>query len=101
MLRNSLNALLGTQDTSIGRGVSNGGRYSNRAFDDVVGKAGGTLDAAERGKLLNQAIEMAMKDVALIPLFFPVSSWASRKGLRFVPAVNEYTRAMQAHLTDG
>jgi hypothetical protein len=37
-----------------------------------------------------------MAEVALIPLFFPVASWACRKGLTFQPAANEYTRAMQA-----
>ena len=93
---NSLNALLGTQDASMGRGVPNGGRYSNQAFDALIAKAGETLDRSERGRLLNQAIEMSMDDVALIPLFFPVSSWASRTGIDFTPAVDEYTRAMQA-----
>ena len=94
----SLNALLGTQDARIGRGVPNGGRYSNPEFDALVVKASTTLDTAARAALLEQAIELAMADVALIPLFFPVATWGYGHDIVFTPNPNEYTTAMQARL---
>ncbi len=92
----SLNALLGTQDAKIGRGLPNGGRYSNPKFDALVAEASTTLDTAARGALLDQAIELAMAEVALIPLFFPIATWGYQSDMVFAPNPNEYTTAMQA-----
>jgi peptide/nickel transport system substrate-binding protein len=92
----SLNALLGTQDAALGRGVPNGGRYSNARFDALVGQASETLDTAARAALLAQATELAMADVALIPLFYPVVSWGARNSIHFDGHANEYTVAMRA-----
>ena len=92
----SLNALLGTQDAKLGRGVPNGGRYSNPAFDTLVSEAGSTLDTPARARLLDQAIDLAMADIALIPLFFPKVSWGYQNTIQFTPNPNEYTTAMQA-----
>lgn len=92
----SLNALLGTKDAALGRGVPNGGRYSNPRFDALVEEALTTMDTDARGALLAKATEMAMEDVALIPLFYPVSSWACRSDLSYDAPSNEYTVAMRA-----
>lgn len=92
----SLNALLGTKDAALGRGVPNGGLYSNPRFDALVQQAGTTLDRTARGAVLAEATELAMADVALIPLFFPVVSWGARSTIRFDGHANEYTVAMRA-----
>lgn len=92
----SLNALLGAKDETIGRGLPNGGRYSNARFDAIVEEAMGTIDNAQRGKLLAQATDMAMADVALILLLYAVSIWACRSDLRFEAPTKEYTSALRA-----
>jgi hypothetical protein len=85
----SLNALLGTKDAALGRGVPNGGQYSNPRLDSLVEEAMGTIDSNARGALLAEATELAMQDVALIPLFYAVSTWACRNGVQFDPPSNE------------
>jgi peptide/nickel transport system substrate-binding protein len=92
----SLNALLGTKDAALGRGVPNGGQYSNARFDELVERAMSTLDTPQRSAMLAEATELAMEDVALIPLFFAVSTWACRAELRYEASSNEYTGAMRA-----
>jgi oligopeptide transport system substrate-binding protein len=47
----------------------NRGRYSNKAFDDLVAKARATKDQAGRNELYKQAEKVAMGDMALIPLW--------------------------------
>jgi peptide/nickel transport system substrate-binding protein len=92
----SMNALLGTKDAALGRGVPNGGQYSNARLDTLIEEAMGTIDDNARGALLAEATELAMQDVALIPLFYAVSTWACRNSLQFDPPSNEYTTAMRA-----
>jgi peptide/nickel transport system substrate-binding protein len=92
----SLHALLGTQDAALGRGVPNGGRYSNPRLDASVQQALVTLDPAERATVLAEATDIAMADVALLPLFYPMVSWGARSTIRFEGGANEYTVAMRA-----
>jgi peptide/nickel transport system substrate-binding protein len=92
----SMNALLGTKDAALGRGVPNGGQYSNARLDTLIEEAMGTIDDNARGALLAEATELAMQDVALIPLLYAVSTWACRNTLQFDPPSNEYTTAMRA-----
>ena len=48
----------------------NRGRYSNKEFDDLLKKAQGTPDEAERNKLYQQAEKIAIgDDLALIPMW--------------------------------
>ena len=53
-----------------------------------------TVDDTKRQALLAEATEMAINDVAIIPSHFQVNTWATRKGLKYIPRTDEYTTAM-------
>lgn len=89
-------AILGTQDAQLGRGVPNGGRYSNADFDEKVATALGTIDDDERARLLKEATDIAMNDVALIPLYYPMVSWATKKDITYAGSADQFTTAMDA-----
>jgi peptide/nickel transport system substrate-binding protein len=86
--------VLGTYDAAARRGASNAGRYSNPALDALTDRATATIDAQEREVLLRQAVRLATDEVALVPLFHLVNSWAARRGLRYEPRMDERTLAM-------
>jgi peptide/nickel transport system substrate-binding protein len=92
----SLKALVRSRDDAIGGGASNRGRYSNPALDAVIDRALATFDDAAREKLMQEATRIAMEDVAIIPLYFQVNTWATRGALRFAPRADEFTLAMSA-----
>jgi peptide/nickel transport system substrate-binding protein len=89
----SLRSLLATYDASKGMGTTNRGRYSNPAFDKVLGDALVTMDDRKREALIQQAAEMALGDTGLIPLHYEVSTWATTKGLKYTPRTDQYTLA--------
>ena len=89
----ALRSLLATYDPTKGMGTTNRGRYSNPAFDKVLDEALVTMDDKKREALIQQAAEMAMGDVGLIPLHYEVSTWASAKGLKYTPRTDQYTLA--------
>ncbi len=76
-----------------GRGGSNRGRYSNPKVDQLIEQALATVDDEKREKILQDATELAINDVAIIPLHYQVNIWATRKGLSYVPRADEYTLA--------
>ncbi|MEI8147407.1 MAG: ABC transporter substrate-binding protein, partial [Alphaproteobacteria bacterium] len=98
-LSNSLVALVATFDPQTGFGGTNRGRYSNKAMDEVVRKALATIDDKAREALLQQAARMVQEDVGIIPLHFEVTPWAFRKGLGYVPRVDQYTLAFEVKPT--
>ncbi|MEP7156633.1 MAG: ABC transporter substrate-binding protein [Betaproteobacteria bacterium] len=90
----ALRSLLATYDPAKGMGVTNRGRYTNPAFDKVLSDALVTMDNKKREALIQQAAEMAMGDVGLIPLHYEVSTWAAQKGLKYTARTDQYTLAM-------
>jgi peptide/nickel transport system substrate-binding protein len=90
----SLRSLLATRDPDKGMGVNNRGRYSNPAFDQLLGQALVTMDDRKREGMIQQAAEVAMNDTGLIPIHFEVSTWATLKGFRYTPRTDQYTLAM-------
>jgi peptide/nickel transport system substrate-binding protein len=90
----SLRSLLMTYDQGKGYGVTNRGRYSNPAMDALLIKAFATTDDKKREAMIQEASEIAMSEVGLIPLHYEVSTWAKRKGLAYVPRTDQYTLAM-------
>jgi peptide/nickel transport system substrate-binding protein len=89
-----LKSLLHTYDKARGFGASNRGRYSNAEVDRLIEQALATVDDAKREKLLQQATEVAIEDLGIIPLHYQVNVWATRKGLAYTPRTDEYTLAM-------
>jgi peptide/nickel transport system substrate-binding protein len=93
-----LQYLLGTFDPEKGIGAGNYGRYSNPHLDAILAKAAVTLDDGARNALLAEAYEYAIGDqFAVIPMLFPVTSWAMRKGISYGGFPQEATVASLVH----
>ncbi|MSP87512.1 MAG: ABC transporter substrate-binding protein [Alphaproteobacteria bacterium] len=90
-----LRSLLATFDAARGMGTANRGRYSNKQMDALLDQALATVDDAKREKLLQQASEVAINNLGIIPLHYQVNSWATRKGVMYVPRTDENTLALE------
>ncbi|MAA97516.1 MAG: ABC transporter substrate-binding protein [Stappia sp.] len=88
-----LRALIATFDKEKGMGTANRGRYSNPEVDKVIEEALAEVDDEKRADLLAKATELAIEDLAIIPIHYQVNTWASRKGLKYIPRTDEYTVA--------
>jgi peptide/nickel transport system substrate-binding protein len=82
-----------SRDANKGWGSMNWGSYSNAPFDAVVIQALATVDDARRSTLLQQATQIALDDLAIIPIHHQVTTWAARKGVDYVPRTDERTYA--------
>lgn len=65
-----LGALVHTAIPSAGFAASNRGRYGNPKVDELIEQALVTVDSARREALLIAAADVAIKDHAVLPLFF-------------------------------
>jgi peptide/nickel transport system substrate-binding protein len=88
-----LRGILATRDPSRGWGTSNRGGYSNPALDAALGDALATIDEPRREALLRQATEIAIGDLAIVPIQFQVAIWGLRKDLDYVPRSDGFTLA--------
>ena len=88
-----LKALLATFSAEKGMGQANRGRYSNPKMDAVLQQALATVDDARREKLLQEATQIAMSDLGIIPLYHQESIWGTRKGIVYTPRADERTFA--------
>jgi peptide/nickel transport system substrate-binding protein len=91
-----LKGLLATFDKDKGLGGSNRGRYSNKALDEALEAALTTIDSDQVKAGLAKATDIALADAAIIPLLYPLNTWASRKGLNMRARTDEATTAMSA-----
>jgi peptide/nickel transport system substrate-binding protein len=89
----SLRGILASRDATKGWGSVNRGRYSNPELDRLLGEAMSTIDDGAREHLLQRAMETGISDVGVIPLYYEVAAWASRKDLAYTPRGDEYTLA--------
>jgi peptide/nickel transport system substrate-binding protein len=89
----SLKALVGSFNREKGTGAANRGRYSNPKVDEMIAQAVITVDDAKRAALLAEATEIAINDTAIIPIHYPMNSWAVRAGFTIEPRADEYTLA--------
>ncbi len=93
-----LQYLLGTYDPAKGYGAGNYGRYSDPKFDAIIDQASKTLDDTMRNELLAEAYEYAIGDqVVVIPMLFPITTWAMRKGIAYGGFPQEATVASLVH----
>ncbi len=86
-------ALLATYDPSTGMGPSNRGRWSNPDFDSVLGQALRTLDDTKRNALYASAAEIAVSKSGVIPVYFTINTWASKKAFTYDARMDETTLA--------
>ena len=91
---NPLRALIATVNAEKGRGTSNRGRYSNSRVDALLEQAMTTADDAAREKLLQEAVRMAIEDVAIIPLHIQKNVWGSSTAVTYTARQDEETHAM-------
>lgn len=78
---NPLRSMLMTRDAAQGFGAGNRMHYSNPAFDALVKTALVTIDDGKRNAGLAQAMDLAMADVAAIPILHPLNIWAMKKAV--------------------
>ena len=83
-------------DASRGYGGFNRGRYANAEVDRLIEQATETLDDTRRAALQGEAMQRAMEDVGLVPLYTAQWIWATRRGVTFTPGFDEGTLAMRA-----
>ncbi|MBL8697201.1 MAG: ABC transporter substrate-binding protein [Alphaproteobacteria bacterium] len=89
----TMRALIATPNRDKGMGASNRGRYSNPKFDLLLDKALGTIDDRAREQLLFEASELALGEHGIVPLYYQVNTWATRKGIVYSARQDEYSLA--------
>jgi peptide/nickel transport system substrate-binding protein len=90
----ALRALVASWDTEKGFGTANRTRHSNPQFDALFSRAVVTMDLNRRSSLLAQASEMAMKEQAVIPVFFPTWEFAAKKNVAVEVRADRRANAM-------
>ena len=88
-----LKALLATFSKEKGMGATNRGRYSNPKMDETLTQALAIVDDTKRERMLQQATEIAVNDLGIIPLYHQHNLWATRKGITYAPRTDERTLA--------
>ncbi len=73
-----------------GYGKYNWGNFSNAKTDELIENSSSTMDTKERLNQLKEINEIAMKEVAYLPLYYTVNLYASSKKIKFEPRVNNY-----------
>lgn len=90
-----MRALITTFNKDKGMGAFNWGRYSSAQLDQSLEEALRTLDEKKRENLLKDMIRIVRQDTAVVPIHQQATSWATRKGIAYVPRTDEYTLSQQ------
>lgn len=88
-----LRALLACDNPAKGLGGFNWLKYCNPKMDEVLAKAMNTVDDKARSALLQEATAIAINDGGLIPIHQQVTTWATKKGIAYIPRTDERTHA--------
>ena len=67
--------------------------YANPKMDSLLEQALATMDNSKRQKLLQEAVQIAIRDQAVVPLHYQVNTWAARRGYTYPPRTDERTHA--------
>ncbi|MBC7779243.1 MAG: ABC transporter substrate-binding protein [Proteobacteria bacterium] len=94
----ALRTLVGTVNPDTGWGTWNWGRYSNPQVDALVSASLASVDAKKRDAQSREAMALAMRDYAVIPLHHQFATWAMRRGVRYTARLDEFTYAHQFRL---
>ena len=89
----ALRSLLASPDPAKGYGAWNWGRYSNPMLDRLIEQSLSTVDRGRREALARQASALVAADVAIIPLYHQLATWAMRPGLGYRARTDEFTLA--------
>lgn len=93
-----LRSFIATRNKDKGMGTFNAGNYSNSKVDQLIATAMATISDGDRDKLLQQATQIAVSEVAVIPLHHQINLWASRKGVQYGGRSDERTYAFDLML---
>jgi peptide/nickel transport system substrate-binding protein len=85
---------MATYNPAKGMGASNRGRWSNAEFDSALESALRTLDDAKRYAFYARAAEVAVGEMGLIPVYFTINTWATRRDLTYLARGDETSLAM-------
>jgi peptide/nickel transport system substrate-binding protein len=89
----ALRSLAATPTPEKGFGAWNWSHYSNPQVDALLERAFATLDEKQREALARQAMDMAMRDYAVIPLHHQMATWAMTQPIVYTPRTDEYSLA--------
>lgn len=87
-----LDYLLHTPDPVRGYGTDNCGGYSDPALDRLIEEAGRTTVPKLRTKRLRAAVEAAMSEAPLVPLYVPNNLYGIREPFRWTPRRDKIVR---------
>jgi len=62
-----------------------------------LGEALRTMDTTKRNALYANAAEIAVGQMGVIPVYFTVNTWASRKGFVYTARADEISLAQDLH----
>ena len=93
----ALRAILMTPNVDKGTGAWNWGRYSNPKVDSLVETALNTVDEAKREALARDAASIAAADVAILPLYHQIVTWAMKKSITYQARTDERSLAQYFH----
>jgi peptide/nickel transport system substrate-binding protein len=89
----ALRSLVASVDARKGFGAFNWSGYSNPRVDELIERAFASVDEKRREALARDAMRLAMRDHAVIPLHHQITTWATKKGLAYSPRTDEFTFA--------
>jgi peptide/nickel transport system substrate-binding protein len=64
-------------------------------MDAALVQALATVDDSKRERFLQEATEIAVGDLGIIPLYHQVNVWATRKAIGYTPRTDERTYAFE------
>jgi len=91
----ALRSLVATPTPAKGFGTWNWSKYSNPKVDALLDEGFALTDDAKREALARQAMTLAMRDYAVIPLHHQRAVWAMKKAVAWDGRTDEYTLAHQ------
>ena len=89
----ALRSLIAGTDAQKGYGAWNWGRYANPKLDKLIDQSLSAVDEKKREAFAREAAAVAVNDVALIPLYHQLVTWAMKKHLAYAARTDEFTFA--------
>jgi len=89
----ALRSLVAAVNSDKGFGAFNWSHYSNPRVDELLERAFASVDEKQREALARDAMRLAMRDHAVIPLHHQITTWVMRKPLAYAPRTDEFTFA--------
>ena len=91
-----LTSLVHSNDAQRRMGGSNRTLYANPALDSLIQRGSAEMDEEKRRSLLIEAMEMAIRDYATIPVVSLDTIWASRRDrVSYIARADEETNVLQ------